>query len=108
MRQKHLPNWGVTTQNPRRVQAIVISDKYRRVANYHNKTVKSFLDLIGALGLTHPDELKPEQIFKQMPDNTVKTLREIYQYLTPGELLGHNINPAFHHHWEIAEAERFV
>lgn len=98
---------GVTTQNPMRVQGIVVKDKYTRVANFHRNTIQSFLENIAAMGLTHPDELKPEHIYRRCENDNSKSFAEIFTYLKPGELLTENTHPTFNKDWQEANAENF-
>jgi len=54
---------GVATQDPSLSSGLVVSDKRIRVANYHKNTVHSLAQIIGAMGLNHPHQLKPYHIF---------------------------------------------
>jgi len=98
---------GITTQNPHRVQGLVVKDKYLRVANFHRNTLNSFLDNLGIIGVEHPDELKPAHIYRRMEKDNSKNFEEIYSYLEPGALLNGTIHPAFHQDWAIANANSF-
>lgn len=98
---------GVATQDPARARALDVPSKSIRVKNYHNATVESFLDLVGAMGLESPDLLGPEHIFRRVENETLKTYAEIYPYLRPGELLGNDINPLYREDWARASATAF-
>ena len=37
----------------------VVSDKAPRVANFHRNTMRALAELLGAAGLSHPDDIKP-------------------------------------------------
>src|SRR5690606_39070740 len=65
---------GVTTQDPRRQQALVVSDKSVRVANYHKNTLKALAELLGAAGLTYPNELRPHHIARRISNGEVRVL----------------------------------
>jgi hypothetical protein len=78
---------GITTQNPALVRGLDVPDKSTRVANFHRNTMKGFLELLGAMGLDHPSELRSEHIFRRVDDLRVRNLRELYEYLEPGQLL---------------------
>ena len=54
---------GVATQDPLRQRALVVSDKARRVANFHRNTLEALGGVIGAVGLTHPGDLLDPTIF---------------------------------------------
>ncbi|MCA0404397.1 MAG: FMN-binding glutamate synthase family protein [Proteobacteria bacterium] len=98
---------GVTTQDPKRAAAIDVDAKGIRVKNYHNETVKSFLRLVGALGLDSPDKLKPHLIWQRISNQKVKNFAELYQYLERGSLLGSDIPEGFKDDWLLANAEQY-
>ena len=98
---------GVATQNPRLQRGLNIDDKKIRVANFHQNTVKSFLEMVGAMGLLNPSELKPSLLMRRVNTEEVKSFDEIYQYLEPGQLLGNNIPASFEKYWHLARADSF-
>jgi len=78
---------GVATQNPALMKGLVVADKAERVANYHRATIEAFLELLGALGLDHPDDLRPHHVFRRIDDRLVRNFGELYEYPEPGQLL---------------------
>lgn len=98
---------GVATQDKRLQRGLVVEQKKYRVAHYHQNTIKSFLELSGAIGVDHPDQLKPYHLLRRVGINDVKPLDEIYLYLKPGELLGDVIPHAFKKYWDLASADYF-
>ncbi|WP_133128438.1 FMN-binding glutamate synthase family protein [Legionella nagasakiensis] len=98
---------GVATQNIRLQRGLVVDDKKHRVANFHKNTMRSFLEMIGAMGLTNPSDLKPDFIMRRLDNECVKSFNEIYEYLEPGQLLGKNIPASFEKHWQLANADKF-
>lgn len=78
---------GVATQDPRLVAGLDVNNKSQRVANYQRKTVESVLELLGAAGLSHPDELTPRHIYRRIDHGIIKTYAEIYPQRGEGELL---------------------
>ncbi|MEX3008501.1 FMN-binding glutamate synthase family protein [Hoeflea sp. TYP-13] len=98
---------GITTQDSRRAKAVDVDLRQKRVAHYHQATIESFLDLVGAMGLNSPSELTPELIYQRVADETERSYSEIHVFLEPGELLTDTINPAYAAHWEKAQAEAF-
>lgn len=58
-----------------------------RVYNYHNKTVKSALDIIGAMGCETLGDIKPSKIMRRTRPNEVKTFAEHFPNVEPGCLL---------------------
>jgi glutamate synthase domain-containing protein 2 len=98
---------GITTQDRRRAQAVDVEFRQKRVAQFHQATVESFLDLVGAMGHESPEELTPAHIHQRVADETERSYGKIQEYLDPGELLSDNIRPAYRGHWEKAKAEAF-
>ena len=98
---------GVTTQNKRLQYGLVVDEKKLRVANFHTNTIKSFLEMVGALGLDNPSDLTPGHIMRRVSVEEVKTFAEIYDYLQPGALLGDAIPTEYKRYWEMADPERF-
>ena len=98
---------GVTTQNKRLQYGLVVDEKKQHVANFHKNTVKSFLEMVGALGLDNPSDLKPSHIMRRTGVDEVKSFEQIYDYLTPGQLLGRDIPASYKKDWETANPAHF-
>ena len=98
---------GVTTQDPRRNKALVVKHKGPHVANFHKNTMKNFLDMTGAMGVDHPDELTPNMIYYRLTEGQSKSYADVFHYLEPGNLLSDDIHPAYQKFWEASSAERF-
>lgn len=98
---------GVTTQNKRLQYGLVVDEKKQTVANYHKNTMKSFLEMVGALGLDNPSDLKPFHIMRRIAVNEVKSFNKIYEYLEPGQLLTDNIPSSYKRDWRYADADCF-
>jgi len=69
---------GVATQKEHLVRGLNVLDKTDRVANYHQETVKSFVELLAARGLNKPNDLKRIHIHKRISNKEVVTYKEIY------------------------------
>ncbi|MCB1828277.1 MAG: FMN-binding glutamate synthase family protein, partial [Coxiellaceae bacterium] len=99
---------GVATQDPKRTRALVVEDKGPHVRNYHELTMKSFLDMVGAMGLNSPDELKPSMIFYRLNEGDSLPFTELFHYIEPGHFLNNdNIHPFFADIWKNADASHF-
>lgn len=99
---------GVATQNKRLMRALNVDDKKMRVARFHQATVHSFLEILGAMGLQTPCDLDPAMILRRIDANLIRSYREIYRYLDKGSLLNDaTVAEHFKAHWEAASAERF-
>jgi glutamate synthase domain-containing protein 2 len=103
----HCPT-GVTTQDPRRMRALVVPDKAERVAKFHQNTLKALKELLGAAGLSHPSELGPEHVIRRVSSNEVRSLSTLHPWLKPGELFeGVPAHPVYQVFWTNARADTF-
>ncbi len=82
----HCPT-GVTTQDKLRQKALVVADKYLRVANFHRNTLKALGDMAGAAGLTHPSNFLPRHLLMRENDRDMVTGDDVYPYMPEGFLL---------------------
>jgi glutamate synthase domain-containing protein 2 len=78
---------GVATQDPYFMKGLVVEDKKTRVANYHKNTVESFVELMGAAGLSSPEQINRSHVYRRVFMNLVKTYEEIYPTIPEGCLL---------------------
>jgi glutamate synthase domain-containing protein 2 len=78
---------GVATQDESLMKGLVVEDKSQRVANYHGETVKSFIELMAATGVSKPSDLKREHIQRRVAIGDVRTYREIYKEVAVGSML---------------------
>jgi glutamate synthase domain-containing protein 2 len=103
----HCPT-GVTTQDPRLVYGLEVRDKSERVYRFHRETVRSSLELLGAMGLSSPGELRPHHIFRRIDDLRVRNLGELYDFLEPGQLLrDQDIPEGMREDWATARPDRW-
>ncbi len=98
---------GVATQDHGRARAVDVDLRQLHVANYHRATVKSLLELVGAIGLHDVDHLGPRHIYRRVADQTEKTYAEIYDFVPPDNFLGNDIHAYYKPHWDLASAEAF-
>jgi glutamate synthase domain-containing protein 2 len=104
----HCPT-GVTTQDPRRMRALVVPDKAERVHGFHRSTLETLRELVGAAGLQHPAELGPEHIIRRISSKEVRSLANLYRWVKPGELLeGVYRQPVFRSFWADASPDSFT
>lgn len=102
----HCPT-GVATQDPTRNKALNVEKKYIRVKNYQQATVHSCMDLIGAMGLDNPGDLKASNILCRAADETNKNYTELYAPLNLQELLTDTINSAYADDWANSSSQHF-
>lgn len=98
---------GVATQSRRLQWGLVVDEKKVRVANFHHNTVDSFLEIVGAMGLSNPSEIRPSLIKRRVNEITVLTFDELFTYLKPGDLLSEYTPPHFEKIWKEADANKF-
>ena len=77
---------GVATQDPALSKGLVVSDKKVRVYNYHKSTIFSAIQLIGAAGLRHPDEVQRSFIYRRVGPNKIETFADTYPEIPEGSL----------------------
>lgn len=100
---------GITTQDPALVYGLDAADKTARVASFHRQTIRGFLEILGAMGMQSPDELRPEHIFRRVDDLRVRNLSELYEYLEPGQLLDEQRLPeGMRKEWQQARPDRWT
>jgi glutamate synthase domain-containing protein 2 len=98
---------GIATQDQIRARAVDVETRQEHVANYHDATIESFRELLGAIGLDDPEDLTPQHIFQRVADHTERSTDQIYEYLDERELLSETIRDAYRDDWSRARAEAF-
>ncbi len=78
---------GVATQDKSLMKGLGVNDKSKRAANYHHQTIKSFLELISAAGISHPDEIKRVDIKRRVSQNEYKSYEDLFPSPVEGSLL---------------------
>ncbi|WP_299218632.1 FMN-binding glutamate synthase family protein [uncultured Aquimarina sp.] len=78
---------GVATQDPHYMQALNVEDKAKRTSTFHDSTVESVAEIIGAMGLESTSELKPWHRVRRTDFTEIKNYSELFQYIEPGSLL---------------------
>jgi glutamate synthase domain-containing protein 2 len=101
---------GVTTQDPRRMRALVVPAKSDRVHNFHQNTLKALKELLGAAGLTHPSELGPEHVVRRVSSNEVRSLAALHHWLKPGELVDGGVpsHAVYQVFWKASRSDSFA
>ncbi len=98
---------GIATQDPGLVVGLVVKQKNKRVASYHEQTIRSLSKLIGAMGLNHPSELSPWHIMRRIDAITVSHYSGLYDFIEKGCLLGRHVPAHFAEAWKAASADTF-
>ncbi|MDA3933637.1 MAG: FMN-binding glutamate synthase family protein [Gammaproteobacteria bacterium] len=99
---------GITTQNPALVKGLHVASKAVRVHHFHRATIHALLEMLAAMGMQRPDEVRPDHVYRRVDDLNVRTLSEIYPLLKPGALLGEELSSCpMASEWRGASAERW-
>jgi glutamate synthase domain-containing protein 2 len=101
---------GITTQDPVRQRALVVSDKAPRVAQYHANTLHALKELLQAAGLMHPDQLYTHHIVRRIDATRVRLLSAMMPMMRFGAILDdlehqHNV---YRLYWPLADAHSFA
>ncbi len=99
---------GIATQNESRGNAIVVSDKAQRVANFHRESVRNLIELVGAAGLESLDQLTARHINRRVQGTDVRTYAQLYPMVESGALLDNDTIPeGWRDDWLAADAHRW-
>jgi glutamate synthase domain-containing protein 2 len=102
----HCPT-GVTSQDPSRQRAVVVSDKSLRVASFHKETLHALSELVAAAGLDSPNQVTGHHIMRRLGADRVVSYADLYSLVKPGELLNGAAKGPYRVWWEIARADSF-
>ena len=100
---------GVTTQDPRRQQALSVPDKATRVHNFHRSTLHTLKELVQAAGLEHPQQVNAHHIVRRLTNTEVRLLSNLVLQIKPGALLSEpeKQSTVFSYYWPLADAHTF-
>jgi len=98
---------GVATQDPVRGRAVNVPQKRQRVHRFHDATLESFREILGAMGKATVSELRPADIRRRMADEGEMSYADMYELLDDGALLGKKIPAKFAADWKAATAAHF-
>lgn len=98
---------GVATQDPHRRYALDVDLKAPYIKNFHHATLNSFLQVLGAVGLSSPEQLQPAHIHRRINERETLTYAEIYDFLSPKQILLGQAPLAYQQAWEMADENTF-
>ena len=104
---------GVTTQDPKRQQALVVPTKTERVWRFHQNTLHALKELVQAAGLMHPNQITASHIVRRVADHEVKLLANQLSFVKRGALLaamegrGEWPHAVFKQYWPLAQGSSF-
>jgi glutamate synthase domain-containing protein 2 len=99
---------GVATQDPELVVGLAPEKKRVRVKNFHAETIISLAELLGAMGLSSAEDLRPWHMMRRIDNCTIRHYGELYEYLESGDLLGDPLPETFARAHQAASAETFA
>ncbi len=99
---------GVTTQDPRRRYALNVDEKSVRVKNFHEATLKSFLQVLGATGLSRPEELQPYHVHRRISKDKALNYDQIFPYLKLNDLIERRAPEFYMTIWDKADPNNFI
>ncbi len=99
---------GVATQDPQLMKGLDVSDKRNRVANFHNETVKSVIEILAAAGYKEAQSLKRRDIFRRTSPMSIQTYNEIFPEIAAGAFLRNEVPEMYVTDVELATAESFT
>ncbi len=97
---------GVTTQDKKLQRALDVPDKSERVHHFHRNTVHAVAEMVAAMGLDHPTELRPEQVYGRS-GGRVMTYPEMYEFPAPGDLVAGTAAKQLQNYWDAASPDSF-
>lgn len=78
---------GVATTDPKLVRGLVVTQKSQRVANFQKDTLKSFIEILGAMGFDSPRDIRREHVYRRLTDGAIKTYEDLFPSMDEGSLL---------------------
>ena len=78
---------GVATQDRELVGGLTVKPKTKRVHQFHEETLASVAEMIGAMGLDAHEKLRPWHLMRRIDSHTIRHYGELYDYIEPGSLL---------------------
>ena len=104
---------GVTTQDARRQQALVVPTKMERVWRFQQNTLLALKELVQAAGLQHPGEITASHIVRRVSQAEVRLLANQLPFVKPGALLaamdgrGEWPHHVYRQYWPLAQSGSF-
>lgn len=102
----HCPT-GIATQSSWRQRGLVVEDKGPRVARFHKSTLHSLREIVTAMGLENPWQIRPVDMRERVNGARSDSIDRIYSFLKEGELLDDPDRTRYARHWNAASADSF-
>ena len=98
---------GIATQDATRQRGLVVSEKAERVARFQRHTLHSFREMVVAMGLENPWEIRPNHLSERLNSARSDSMNRIYPFLASGELLSSPQDTVYDSYWRMASAQQF-
>ena len=98
---------GVATQDPALARGLSVTNKTERVYQLHEHTIEALLELLGAAGIYHPDDLRPHDVYRRVSPTKIQTYAQIFRYVDSGEFLV-DVPEGWRHWMSLASPDHFV
>ncbi len=98
---------GVATQDRNLIAGLVVEDKRKRVLTFHDHTVKSATEILGAMGLECTSELRPWHLMRRVNGTECKNYFELYNFVNEGSFLKGEVPKEYKYCYGISSAEEF-
>lgn len=98
---------GVATQDAGRQRGLDIPDKAERVEKFHKRTVDTLKELLAAAGFVHTKELRPCHLYHRIGPVEIRTIDEVFPFLSENELGDDMKDPLYRRWWRMADAQSF-
>ena len=86
------------------MKGLVPADKSQRVYNFHRNTERSVCEMMGAMGLSNTDDLKPWHVMQRVSISEIRNYSELYELVERGAFL-QNPPESYARAWNAASAE---
>ena len=98
---------GVATQSNWRQQGLVVDEKAERVARFHKETLVALREIVVAMGLDSPWDLRPDDMYQRIDGAKAGPLDEVYSFLAHGQLIEAAETTPYAKAWNTARADSF-
>ncbi len=98
---------GVATQDATRQRGLVVPVKAERVARFQRHTLHSLREIVVAMGLDNPWEIRVEHLSERINAAKSNTMDRIYNFLEEGQLLADPDSTQYAGAWKAARADSF-
>ncbi|WP_323791044.1 FMN-binding glutamate synthase family protein [Nocardioides sp.] len=98
---------GVATLDPKRMRALVVSDKAARVTSYQHETLQQAMQVVASMGLASFEELRPHMLRRRITHGEIASYAELIERMEPGQLLDAPPD-TWADDWLRADPDRFV